>query len=95
MSRRFVQVAAKSTRVFDETKFIRPRPVASIIQTQAVASVLQTQTVASVLQTQTAASVLQTQTVASVLQTQTVASGQNSSRLFGRDKIWVKRERNH
>ncbi len=86
MSRRFVQVAAKSTRVFDETKFIRPRPVASIIQTQAVASVLQTQTVASVLQTQTAAS---------VLQTQTVASGQNSSRLFGRDKIWVKRERNH
>jgi hypothetical protein len=86
LSRRFVQVAAKSTRVFDETKFIRPRPVASIIQTQAVASVLQTQTVASVLQTQT---------VASVLQTQTVASGQNSSRLFGRDKIWVKRERNH
>jgi hypothetical protein len=86
LSRRFVQVAAKSTRVFDETKFIRPRPVASIIQTQAVASVLQTQTVASVLQTQTAAS---------VLQTQTVASGQNSSRLFGRDKIWVKRERNH
>jgi len=62
LSRRFVQVAAKSTRVFDETKFIRPRPVASIIQTQAVAS---------------------------VLQTQTVASGQNSSRLFGRDKIWV------
>jgi hypothetical protein len=86
LSRRFVQVAAKSTRVFDETKFIRHRPEATIIQTQAVASVLQTQTVASVLQTQT---------VASVLQTQTVASGQNSSRLFGRDKIWVKRERNH